>query len=120
METIFRKCTKCGRNGAKVLSNKKYFCNECAELFGTCAMCVHGKKCEFNTNLTPIPKVISKRERQQTEMGYVEQVYQMPNPQRIKALCIEMECTCCKECEDGKFRCMRQFGTCEKYEEIEF
>lgn len=114
------KCKRCGRQGATVIDEGNFFCRECTELFGTCAMCVHSAKCEFNDNPVPIPKAIMQKIRQQTEMGYIEQIQQVPNPQRIKAMCIETECVCCKECDDKKIRCMRQFGTCEKYSEIKF
>lgn len=114
------KCQACGDNGATIIYDSKFFCARCVDLFGTCAMCVHSKKCEFNDNPAPIPKLITQHIRQQTEMGYIEQIQQVPNPQRIKAFCLDGECVCCKTCDDKKVRCMRQFGTCEKYEEIEF
>jgi quinolinate synthase len=53
-------------------------------------------------------------------MGYIEQIHQTINPRRAKAFCVEGNCICHKEFEDKKIRCMRQFGVCEKYEEIEF
>lgn len=117
---ISYKCVRCGRNGAKVFSSGKVFCSECFELFGTCVTCVHSKKCGFHSDPAPIPKVVTKRIRQETPNGYLEQIVQTPNPQRAKAFCLEAECICCKTCEDGKVRCMRQFDTCENYKEIEF
>lgn len=115
---IVHKCSRCGRNGARVLSDNKFFCSECAELFGTCAMCIHSKKCNFNSNPAPIPKIITQRIRQETEMGIMEQIIQVPNPKRIKAFCIEGKCICCDQKE--KPHCMRQFGICESYKENEF
>lgn len=117
---IFYKCARCGQNGATIISNNKFFCAKCAELFGTCAMCAHSQKCDFVSNPAPIPKFVTKRIRQETEHGYMEQIVQMPNAQRAKAFCLDAECICCKTCEDGKVRCLRQFGTCENYKEIEF
>lgn len=115
---MMHKCVRCRRNGANVISNGKFFCGECAPMFGTCAMCEHGQKCNFNNNPAPIPKVVTQRIRQETEMGIVEQIIQIPNPKRIKAFCIEETCICCEQ--EEKPRCLRQFGTCRNYKEIEF
>lgn len=116
------RCTKCGAPiiDTEVLYNGKIFCIRCTNMFGTCAMCQNGVKCEFQTNSAPIPQVITKRIQHKTERGIMEQITQAPNPQRIKAFCMEGNCICCKTCEDEKVRCMRQFGTCENYKEIEF
>ena len=115
---MFQKCVRCGRNGATVIDQGKFFCKECIELFGTCVTCVNSKKCEFNENPAPFPKVIMQKERQQTEHGYIEQIRQIPNPQRIKALCLEGQCICCDH--EERPHCMRQFGICKNYKEIEF
>lgn len=116
---MFNKCVACGRNGAKILGNGKFFCDKCASKFGTCEMCIHGRSCEFFTNPAPIPQVVMQKIRQQTPHGYMEQIQEVPNPERIKAFCLD-KCICCRTCEDEKVRCLRQFGTCENYKEIEF
>ena len=61
----FHRCVRCGRNEVKILSNDKFFCNECAKLFGTCAMCEHSLQCDFSTNPTPLPQFVMKHIRQQ-------------------------------------------------------
>ena len=81
---IIHKCARCGRTGARVLSNGKFFCSECAELFGTCGMCVHSLKCDFSTNPAQIPQIVMQHIRQQTPNGYMEQIKETPNPERIK------------------------------------
>lgn len=116
----FEKCARCGKEKATIYSNGKFFCAECVELFNTCGTCVYGNKCEFNTNPAPIPKFIMQKQRQQTEHGYIEQISQTVNPQRAKAFCLEGECPCHKKFDDGKIRCMKQFGYCENYKEIEY
>ena len=116
---MFNKCVACGRNGAKILGNGKFFCDKCASKFGTCEMCIHGRSCEFFTNPAPIPQIVMQKIRQQTPHGYMEQIQEVPNPERIKAFCLD-KCICCRTCEDEKVRCLRQFGTCENYKEIEF
>ena len=80
----FHKCVRCRCNEAKILSNDKFFCNECAKLFGTCAMCEHNLQCDFSTNPAPSPKFVMKHIRQQTSLGYVEQIKEFPNQERIK------------------------------------
>ena len=119
VEGVFHKCAACGHNGAKVLYNNKLFCENCARAFGTCIMCDHGQRCEFETNPAPFPKITTKRIRQQTPGGYIEQIVQVPNAQRIKAFCIESECKCMGYVGEEP-KCMRQFGACDKYREHEF
>ena len=116
---IFAKCACCGRDGAKTWYNGKMFCNKCTNNFGTCNMCEHSLQCNFSTNPAPIPQFVVQRIRQQTPNGYVEQIKESPNPERIKLCCLD-KCICCKTCEDEKVRCLRQFGTCENYKEYEF
>ena len=115
----FEKCAACGRTGAKVLYNGKFFCESCAKSFGTCKMCDYSIKCEFQTNPAPIPQTVTQRIRQETPNGYMEQIVQLPNGQRIKAFCIEGECKCMGYVGEEP-RCMRQFGTCANYLEHEF
>ena len=114
----FYHCRVCGANNAKVLYEGNFFCERCANLFGTCAMCANSQKCSFNDDSAPIPKIVTQRLRQETEMGVMEQIVQVPNPQRIKAFCLEEKCICCDHAD--RPHCMRQFGTCENYKEIEF
>lgn len=113
------KCVACGHESIKVWYNNKPFCSRCVELFGTCSMCDHSIKCEFKTNSAPMPHFLTKRIRQETPNGYMEQIVQAPNAQRIKAFCIEGECKCMGYVGEEP-KCMRQFGTCANYKEHEF
>ena len=106
------KCNRCGRYSAKAISDKKFFCSECAKLFCTCAMCEHNLQCDFSTNPAPSPQFAMKHIRQQTPLGYVEQIKEFPNQERIKLCCLD-KCICCKTCDDEKGRGLRQDGTCE-------
>lgn len=119
MKNMFYKCVACGHNGAKTHYKGKMFCSNCVKLFGTCAMCEHSAKCEFNDSPAPIPPVVTKHIRNQTPNGYIEQIVQVPNAQRIKAFCIEGECKCMGYVGEEP-KCMRQFGTCANYLEHEF
>jgi hypothetical protein len=82
-------------------------------------MCEHSAKCEFNDNPAPIPPVVTKHIRNQTPNGYMEQIVQVPNAQRIKAFCIEGECKCMGYVGEEP-KCMRQFEICANYLEHEF
>ena len=82
-------------------------------------MCEHNLQCDFSTNPAPSPKFVMKHIRQQTSLGYVEQIKEFPNQERIK-LCWLDKCICCKTCDDEKVHCLSQFGTCENYKENEF
>ena len=113
------KCIACGHESIKVWYNNKPFCSRCVELFGTCAMCDHSIKCEFKTNPAPMPHFLTKHIRQETPNGYMEQIVQVPNAQRIKAFCIDGDCKCMGYVGEEP-RCMRQFGTCANYKEHEF
>ena len=84
---IFAKCAACGCNSAKTWYNNKLFCDECIAGFGTCQMCEHSQRCEFKINPAPMPHFVTKHVRQETPGGYMEQIAQVPNAQRIKAFC---------------------------------
>ena len=112
-------CIRCGREG-QVYYNSKFFCKDCVELFGTCAMCKNSQRCGFYEDPAPIPKFLTVQETITSKEGMVvQQIKQVPNPKRAKAFCADENCTCLTYI-DGKARCLRQFGTCEKYDEIEF
>ena len=102
-----------------MIFNSKLLCEGCISKFGTCATCVKNRGCAFHQNPAPIPKFVMQKTRQETDMGYIEQIQQVVNPQRAKAFCVEGECGCCELGEDGKYRCLRQFGVCGSYEEME-
>lgn len=111
-------CDRCGRPGAKIIDENQILCSVCYDAYNSCLACGLNKKCEFEFNPAPIPKFVKSRAVHQTPHGVVEQIIQTVNPQRAKAFCIETECDCLKKDVDGKYRCMRQFGVCEKYQEI--
>ena len=112
-------CAACRRMPGTVWYNNKLFCKNCSDLFGTCTMCDNSVKCQFKTNPAPISQFVTKRLRQETPNGYMEQIVQVPNAQRIKAFCIEGECKCMGYVGEEP-KCMRQFGTCANYLEHEF
>lgn len=84
-------------------------CERCNSLTGTCQLCKHGGKCLFETDPSPLPKVVEKVFRQ----GPMTTVTQIRNPERI-------EITCKKGCPcyDPENECLKQFNTCGKCEDI--
>ena len=98
----------------------KIICRECANAFGTCAMCQHNTPCAFQVDPDPTPqiKVLSRR-IQQGNATFVQQT-QVPNGDRIKKLCIDRQCKCYNGDENEPLCC--RFGgcvTCSNYCEIE-
>lgn len=113
----YLKCIVCGRENATIIDGLIYFCEECYQYIGTCAFCEHSARCEFNDNPDPMPKVVAVRNRQQTPMGFVEQIQQMPNPERIKAMCVDKECVCYNAANSC---CARHFNHCSNYIDKKF
>lgn len=113
----FLTCELCGGTMAKEQSilqfkNNNYVrtvCERCNSLSGTCQMCKHGNQCSFETDPSPLPKVVEEVFRQ----GPMTTVTQIRNPERI-------EITCKKNCPcyDPENECLKQFNTCGKCEEI--
>ena len=84
-------------------------CERCSQLYGTCHLCKNSAFCSFETDPSPLPKVIQKQVRQ----GNMTAITQVRNPERV-------EITCKKNCPcyDAEFECLRQFGTCGKCDNI--
>ena len=107
-------CARCG----KVIPTKHYplthysdgtwkpTCENCLKLSGTCGGCSKSSTCDFETNPSPIPKAVEKRFQQ----GPMTQIVQIRNPDRIDISC-RKNCECFSE----EFGCLRENGTCGKY-----
>lgn len=95
----------CVRKGAP----NRLLCEACMSRLGTCQTCKSGNICSFETDPSPLPKVIQKQVRQ----GNMTAITQVRNPERI-------EITCKKGCPcyDPELECLKQFGTCGKCEDI--
>lgn len=107
------RCESCGNymvDGVLYQSEKgtKYICKLCASQSGTCDLCNERIHCEFETNPSPTPKVVTKQV--QTNIGIT--VTQVTNPARIEETC-KKGCVCWDKEYDA---CMRkEFATCGKY-----
>ena len=84
-------------------------CLQCFQLLGTCHFCKHGQECSFETDPSPLPKMVQKQIRQ----GNATLVTTVRNPERIEQTC-KKNCPCF----DSENECLRQFNTCGKCESI--
>ena len=82
-------------------------CERCKKASGTCAMCTKSNLCDFETNPSPIPKAVQK----QVQQGPVTTITTIRNPSRIDITC-RVNCPCW----DENFGCLKENGTCGKYE----
>jgi hypothetical protein len=88
----------------------RILCERCSSAMDTCQMCKHGSQCFFETDPSPLPKVVEKVFRQ----GPMTTVTQIRNPERIEYCCKEKKCPC----YDPENECLKQFNTCGKCENI--
>ena len=85
----------------------KAVCKGCKEHFGSCGVCSKSTACDFETNPSTIPKAVMKSFQQ----GNMITQTQIKNPARIDLTC-RINCECFSE----EFGCLRENGTCGKYE----
>ena len=84
-------------------------CERCSQLYGTCQLCKNSAFCSFETDPSPLPKIVQKQVRQ----GNMTAITQVRNPERVEITC-KKNCLC----YDAEFECLRQFGTCGKCDNI--
>lgn len=106
-------CDYCGYPKGEVIvpSNGTYYlaCARCYASFYTCQACVHEANCDFETNPSPIPKIIPQEIRQ----GNC--IVQMPikNPERVKLTCFKCKCF-----NHDTLLCNREVFYCNEYCEV--
>lgn len=101
-------CDICGKvilEGG-VFYNDKLYCADCGHKLGYCTTCRHLPNCAFETDPSPVPKVIQQTVRQ----GNVMASMPVKNPNRTEITC-KKGC-CCWDDENG---CLREFNTCVKW-----
>ena len=86
----------------------KRICTKCSQLSGTCGSCSFGTTCDFETNPSPLPKVVQKQVRQGNQIAVVT----VMNEERIRETC-QKNCKCWSE----NFGCGRQNNCCAKFED---
>lgn len=84
-------------------------CPSCASQLNSCAFCKKVNTCSFETDPSPLPKMIQKQIRQ----GPMISVTTEMNSERIRQTC-EKGC----DCFDANFGCMRQFHYCERIDHV--
>ena len=82
-------------------------CPECNQYHGTCRTCKQGNICAFETDPSPLPKIVQKTIKQ----GNMTAVTQVMNPERIAITC-QKACPCWS----ADFSCQKQnHGICLQY-----
>lgn len=79
-------------------------CENCAARLNTCDFCANIHTCAFETDPSPIPKVVQKQERN----GPMTSIRTIKNPDRIDITC-RKGCLCFH----SDFGCLRQFHGCD-------
>lgn len=103
-------CDYCGRPASTVVDSEgNCSCVNCYQQFYTCAMCIHAHECEFETNPSPLPKVVFQTIRR----GPAVIQTQVKNPQRIEEFCHKCFCWNTEESICGK-----EDNWCKKYHEV--
>lgn len=84
-------------------------CPNCASQLNSCAFCKKANVCTFETDPSPLPKMIQKQIRQ----GPMIQIATIKNPEREKITC-QNGCFCYSE----EFGCMREFNWCKNIDHV--
>ena len=106
-------CEVCGQVDPQTLLTQKSdttwirICRNCSSKSGTCGGCSKSTTCDFETNPSPLPKAVQKQLRQGNQIL----VTTVKNEERIRETC-EKNCGCFSQ----EFGCLRENGTCGKYE----
>ena len=103
-------CAFCGQpileGGVYDTVSNLLFCNNCGHKLNTCATCMTARDCLFETDPSPVPKMVQQTVRQ----GNMVSTVPVKNPNRI-------EITCKKGCRcfDDEKGCLREFSTCQNW-----
>lgn len=103
------KCSICGQIIVSdgIIDNGHLICKVCFSNSNSCIICRFGNTCSFQTDPSPLPKMINKEVRQ----GNMIAVTQVMNPERIHITC-EKGC----KCFDKENGCLKQIGSCPNRE----
>ena len=114
-QTNLHTCETCGRIILKpifVPEGEDTYHKICGQCFGqhkTCAFCREVNSCAFETDPSPLPKLI----QQQIQNGPTIIVTTVKNPERVRVTC-QKGCPCYNPEND----CMRQFNYCERMNHV--
>lgn len=86
-----------------------HICRRCSSMSGTCGFCKTGNECRFELDHSiNLPKQV----QQQISRNGGIFITTIKNPERIKVTC-QAGCACYDE-ENG---CLKEYGTCGRYEQ---
>ena len=111
---MIMQCETCGRpTEQQVLcpdgDNWHILCPNCASQLNTCAFCKKVNGCAFETDPSPLPKMVQKQIRQ----GPITSVVTVKNPELVRNTC-QKGCPC----YDPENDCMRQFHYCKEINHV--
>ena len=103
-------CNYCGKENVGIVNEDGTgMCMNCFQRAGTCALCIYGTLCDFETNPINLPKQEQKTIRQ----GNMIMQTVVKSESRIRETCLK-NCPC----YDPDFGCLKENGTCGKYAEM--
>ena len=112
-------CDICGAAYEKLpfveLVDDKYiqYCHRCSQYLHNCITCAHlPNECKFETDPSPLPKQVQKT----VQMGPVQQITIIRNPERMAVTCPGCICYENSECTQEKVACGETY--CEKHKLI--
>ena len=104
------RCDYCGSPLKPFVINENALaCMNCLQSFNTCRMCSESQTCAFETDPSPLPKVVVQTIRQ----GPAVLQMQVKNPERVKLFCFPCKCF-----DQDDLFCRREEGWCREYNEI--
>ena len=106
-------CALCGNHMTKTnqfidvtdTENIISYCGSCKQHINHCPTCSKSKECLFETDPSPLPKIVQQEIRQ----GNMIQVMTVKNPERVK-----ITCSACP-CYYDNSNCHRDFNFCQNY-----
>lgn len=102
-------CAICGQPimGHTVWFNNQVLCENCGKLIGVCQTCAERTHCDFETDSSPVPKVV----QQTVKQGNMVSSFPVKNPNRTEITCKAKGCVCF----DGNNGCKRDLGSCDQW-----
>ena len=111
-------CECCGNEYSTILMPSNYLinddstgvllCQECANKLGSCGTCKNILSCAFETDPSPLPKIVQKT----IQRGNMQVITEIMNPERMKITC-QQGCQCFHQ---GSQACGRNLATCPQYQ----
>lgn len=100
-------CAICGNPilGPTIWFEGNGLCENCGHQIGTCQTCWERSYCVFETDPSPVPKMVQQTVRN----GNMVSSFPVKNPARIAITCQSQKCPCYAP----ENRCLRDLGSCD-------